>query len=195
MTHPVPRTQGPLAGRGARRVAVAAAVAAALLAACGREPAPGAAGAPSGTGPAAAPAPHPADEAVRALLAAVDTADVARFAALSSDRKDPDAKPARADDVRATLEDLHQRYGLRARTVPPAVAIAPTGSPAGSPAEADVEVALDGGAAVVVLTMRRGADGVWRLVSLSEAAAPTMASDGPPADGPPPPRPAAPTAK
>jgi hypothetical protein len=106
----------------------------------------------------------------------VDTADVARFAALSADRKDADTKPARPDDVRATVDDLHQRYGLRARTVGPAAVVSPT--------EVDVEVALDGGAAVVVLTLRRAADGAWRLVGLSESAAPVMPADGPPATGP-----------
>ncbi|MFO0933619.1 MAG: hypothetical protein U1E39_13045 [Planctomycetota bacterium] len=174
MTRPPPGPRGPVAVRASRsRRAVAAVVVAACLAAtaCGRD-AP-----PASPAPAAVPAaPHPAEGAAAAVLAAVDTADVARFAALSADRKDPAAPPARADDVRATLEDLHQRYGLRARTVAAATVVSAT--------EADVEVALDGGAAVVVLTLRRAADGVWRLVGLSESAAPTMPGDGPPATGP-----------
>lgn len=172
MTRPPPGPRGPVAVGGRRAGAAACLALAAVVAACGPDAAPSPA-VPPGAPTAAA---HPADEAVRALLAAVDTADVAGFAARSADRKDADARPARADDVRATVDDLHQRYGLRARTVGPVTVASPT--------EVDVEVALDGGAAVVVLTLRRAADGAWRLVGLSESAAPVMPADGPPATGP-----------
>jgi len=137
----------------------------ASLAGCGRDASP----------PPVAAA-HPAAAAAAAMLVAVDTNDPARFAALTADRKDRAAAPARADDVAGTVQDLHERYGLRARSVGAPV-------PAGD-AEADVEVVVEGGAATLTLTLRRAADGAWRVVGLAEAAPPTTTSDGPPADRP-----------
>ncbi len=161
--------------RPTRGPAIAALLLVAALGACGRDPSP----------PVVAAA-HPAAAAAAAVLAAVDANDAGRFAALSADRKDRDARPARPDDVRSTVQDLHERFGLRARTVAaPVVARdegGDTGGDTGGPTEADVDVVLEGGAAMLTLTLRRSADGAWRVVGLSESAAPM--EDGGPTNGP-----------
>lgn len=169
------------------RARLAAVLPLALLGGCGDAPPRGGAGpaavgapAPGPTAPAAAATPvarPPADPAVlvaaQAVLGAVDVADAGRFAALAADRKDAEARPVPADDVRATLDGLHRRYGLRPRQL---------GTPlVAEDGTCEVEVRLEDGGSLT-LTLRRAADGAWRLVGLSEAEPPSegMAPATPP---------------
>lgn len=118
--------------------------------------------------------------AARDLMEAVDTADTVRFAARCADRGDAEARPVAADDVRATVQRLHEAYGQRPRSLTVGAAL---GREAGFATDVDVDV--DGGAATLTFTLRPGKDGTWRVVAFAEAVAPASPSAGAPAGAPP----------
>lgn len=160
--------------RGPARRAGASLALLGLLAACGRASEPK----PKVAAPPAAGSRPEGETSVLAILAAIDTADVAAFAAHCADPADRKVAPLAAADVASAVARLHEAYGQRARRVSYDFVVAQE-----TPIDVEATVDVEEGAASLVFTLRQALDGAWRVVGWSEAVAPMRLEDDPPVPG------------
>jgi hypothetical protein len=98
-------------------------------------------------------------EAAERVMRSIDANDADGFAAVSADPKDARVEPLKPEAVAAGVADLHERYGVRARTIRVESVDGDRGR---------VVVAFAEHETALLLEFRRNSGGPWRLVNLSE---------------------------